>query len=270
MPQGTWLGPIIFVILIDALRLHCLTHKFVDDTTLSEFLRRGETSGLDGIVRELLNWTVANNMKLNGKKTKEIILGPLQKAPPPQLVIDGTAVERVASFKLLGIHISSNMKWDAHVEFVCAKSASRLHFLKRMKRACSNTGDLVCFYTTVIRPVLEYACPVWHSSLTKKLTIQLESQQIRAMRIIFGDISYDEALDIAGIPSLEDRRQSITWKFFLSVLQPNNCLHNLLPAKRNQDSISRLRLARTYPLFKCRTERFKKSFFPAAISKFDG
>ena len=177
MPQGTWLGPIIFVILIDALRLHCLTHKFIDDTTLSEFLKRKETSRLDEIVRELLNWTVANNMKLNGKKTKEIILGPLQKAPPPHLVINGIAVERVSSFKLLGIHISSNLKWDAHIEFVCAKSASRLHFLKVMKRACSNTEDLVCFYTTVIRPVLEYACPVWHSSLTKKLTNQLESQQ---------------------------------------------------------------------------------------------
>ena len=209
-------------------------------------------------------------MKLNGKKSKEIILGPLKKAPPPHLFINGIAVERVSSFKLLGIHISSNLKWDAHIEFVYTKSASRLHFLKVMKRACSNTEDLVCFYTTVIRPVLEYACPVWHSSLTKKLTNQLESQQIRAMRIIFGDMTYDEALNMAGIPTLEDRRQSITWKLFLSVLHPNNCLHHLLPAKRNHDTISRLCLPRTYPLFKCRTERFKKSFFPSAISNFDG
>ena len=117
-------------------------------------------------------------MKLNCKKTKEIVLGPLQKDPPPQLVVDNHAVERVTSFKLLGIHISSNMKWDAHIDFICAKAASRLHFLKVMRKACPNTGDLACFYTTVIRPVLEYACPVWHSSLTKKLANQLESQQV--------------------------------------------------------------------------------------------
>ena len=61
-----------------------------------------------------------------------------------------------ASFKLLGIHISSNLKWDAHIEFVYVKSASRLHFLKVMKKSCSNTGDLICFYTTVISSVLEY------------------------------------------------------------------------------------------------------------------
>ena len=84
------------------------------------------------------------------------------------------------------------------------------------------------------------------------------------------DMTYGEALNMAGIPTLEDRRQSITWKLFLSVLHPKNCLHHLLPAKRNHDTISRLRLPRTYPLFKCRTERFKKSFFPSAISKFGG
>ena len=210
MPQGTWLGPIIFIILIDALQLQCLTHKFIDDTTLSEILRRGQSSGMNEVVEDLVKWTDANKMKLNCKKTKEIVLGPLQKDPPPQLVVDNHAVERVTSFKLLGIHISSNLKWDAQIDFICAKAASRLHFLKVLRRACPNTGDLVCFYTTVIRPVLEYACPVWHSSLTKKLTNQLESQQVRALRIIFGDKSYEEALNFTGLQTLEDRREAIS------------------------------------------------------------
>ena len=147
MPQGTWLGPIIFIILIDDLQLQCLTHKFIDDTTLFEILRRGQSSGMNEVVEELLKWTEANKMKLNCKKTKEIVLGPLQKDPPP-LVVDNHAVERVTSFKLLGIHISSNLKWDAHIDFICAKAASRLHFLKVMRRACPNTRDMVCFYTT--------------------------------------------------------------------------------------------------------------------------
>ena len=138
-----------------------------------------------------------------------------------------------------------------------------------MRRACPNTGDLVCFYTTVIRPVLEYACPVWHSSLTKKLTNQLESQQVRALRIIFGDMSYEEALDFTGLQTLEDRRESIAWQLFMSILHPDNCLNKLLPERRNQDSISRLQVARSYPLFKCRSERFKNLFnpMPYLISK---
>ena len=104
------------------------------------------------------------------------------------------AVERVTSFKLLGIHISSNMKWDAQIEFCSCKlkSASRLHFLKFIKRASSNTGDLVCFYTTSFGN-MRALCGIPVSRRNSR--IQLESQQIRAMRIIFGDISYDEALD---------------------------------------------------------------------------
>ena len=269
VPQGTWLGPIIFVIFIDALKLHCLTHKFIDDTTLSEFLRRGETSRLDEIVRELLNWTVANNMKLNGKEDERDNPWSAPEGSSTSACHRWNRCRKSYFIQALGHpHLLQFEMGCPHR--ICAKSASRLHFLKVMKRACSNTGDLVCFSPTVIRPVLEYVCPVWHSSLTKKLTIQLESQQIRAMRIIFGDVSYEVVLDMAGIPTLEDRRQSITWKLFLSVLHPNNCLHNLLPAKRNQNTISRLCLVCTYPLFKCRTERFQKSFFPAAVSKFDG
>jgi len=156
MPQGTWLGPIIFIILIDALQLQCFTHKFIDDTTLSEILRRGQSNGMNEVVEELVKWTEANKMKLNCKKTKEIVLGPLQKDPPPQLVVDNHAVERVTSFKLLGIHISFNMKWDAHIDFICARAAFRLH--------CPNTRDMVCFYTTVVRPVLEYvSCVAFQS-----------------------------------------------------------------------------------------------------------
>ena len=110
---------------------------------------------MNEVVEELVKWTDANKMKLNGKKNERNRpwSAAERSTPPPQLVVDNHAVERVTSFKLLGIHISSNMKWDAHIGFICAKAASRLHFLKVTKRTCSNTGDLVCFYTTVIRPV---------------------------------------------------------------------------------------------------------------------
>ena len=43
MPQGSWLGPLIFLLVIDDLiQLDCLVHKFVDDTTLSELLDNGD------------------------------------------------------------------------------------------------------------------------------------------------------------------------------------------------------------------------------------
>jgi len=54
MPQGSHLGPLIFVILIDALQPGCLTHKYVDDTTMTEFLSRSAVSSMQSLVDELV------------------------------------------------------------------------------------------------------------------------------------------------------------------------------------------------------------------------
>ena len=64
------------------------------------------------------------------------------------------------------------------------------HFLKQLKRSGAGRDDLLCFYNTVIRPVLEYACPAWHSSITAAQSRSLESIQRRAMKIIFVDNDY--------------------------------------------------------------------------------
>ena len=90
-------------------------------------------------------------------------------------------------FKLLGVHVASDLKWLQHVDAIISKAASRLLFLKQLKCSVAGRDDLLCFYGTVIRPVLEYACPVWHSSLGVAQTKALESLQRRAMRIIYED-----------------------------------------------------------------------------------
>ena len=87
--------------------------------------------------------------------------------PPQQLALQGTKIERVSTFKLLGVHITNDLKWEKHVQAICKQAASRIHFLKQLKRSAASPGDLIYFYTAVIRPVLEYACVV--SSLAFRL-----------------------------------------------------------------------------------------------------
>ena len=69
--------------------------------------------------------------------------------------------------------------------------------------------DLLHFYTTVVRLVLEYACPVWHSGLTiaQKDSDLLESVQKRAIRIVYPDADYQTSLIVAGIDTLRERRK---------------------------------------------------------------
>ena len=66
MPQGSRLGPLTFLLLIDNLSTQCLTHKYVDDTTLTDLLTRGSVvSTMQTSFQQLQQWTDLNNMQIN-------------------------------------------------------------------------------------------------------------------------------------------------------------------------------------------------------------
>jgi len=65
--------------------------------------------------------------------------------------------------------------------------------LKETKRAGVSREDLMYFYQAVVRPVLEYACPAWHTRITKDQTKSLEDIQRRVLQVIIGNIPYEEA-----------------------------------------------------------------------------
>jgi len=101
MPQGTWLGPLTFVMYIDDLNPQCVVHKFVDDTILTEILpSEAAHSQMPQYLDNLLTWSKNNCMVINSKKTTEMILGTADKIPPPLLTISNNPVQRVKCFKL--------------------------------------------------------------------------------------------------------------------------------------------------------------------------
>jgi len=61
---------------------------------------------------------------------------------------------------------NTNLTWTGHVSTIVSRANKRLYFLKQLKRAGIPPQQLLHFYTAVIRPVLEYASPVWHYSIT--------------------------------------------------------------------------------------------------------
>ena len=117
--------------------------------------------------------------------------------PLEPITINNTNIKAVPSAKLLGVLLSNDLKWNAHVEMICKKVAARLYFLRQLKRAKVPTNDLLSFYTTCIRPVAEYACPVFHTALPQYLSDQLERLQKRALRIIStNDLTYFNRLTL--------------------------------------------------------------------------
>ena len=114
------------------------------------------------------------------------------------------------------------------------------------------------FYLTCTRPITEYACPVFHNSLPQYLAIDLERCQRRALRIIFPSSSYEEALLLAGLVPLYDRRQQITDKLFQDIRDPEHKLNRLLPPM-NSCTVN-LRRKRSFAIKAFKTDRLKNSF----------
>jgi len=79
MHQGSWLGPLSFPIMTDDLDPGCVTHKYVDDTTLTEVLSQSDCSCMQNYIQNIIDWAFKNDMLLNGNKTKEMILGRCSK-----------------------------------------------------------------------------------------------------------------------------------------------------------------------------------------------
>jgi hypothetical protein len=87
-------------------------------------------------------------------------------------------------------------------------------------------------YTTKIRPVVEYACQVWHPGLTDYLSQNIEQVQKRALRIVNRNLSYSEALSEYNLQTLKQRRENMCTKFFCQMKKEDHKLNHLIPKPR--------------------------------------
>ena len=100
-------------------------------------------------------------------------------APVPHLISNSNAVEWVHSFKMLCVWLSDELSWKSHVNHMHSRTTPRLW---QLRRCGLSQSDLLAYYRTMIRPILEYACPVWHAGLTKGEILK------RALKIIYSAI----------------------------------------------------------------------------------
>ena len=184
VPQGIKLGPWLFLIMINDLSVaNTSIWKYVDDTTLDECVEKNGTSSIQSRVDEFVTKSRADGFQLNESKCKELRISFTKSENPLELIIiNNTNIEVLTSAKLLGVIISNDLKWNMRVEVICNKVAARFYFLRQLNRAKVPTNDLLSFYTTCIRPVAEYACPVFHTALLQYLSDRLERLQKRALR----------------------------------------------------------------------------------------
>ncbi|KAJ0070008.1 hypothetical protein NL108_000247 [Boleophthalmus pectinirostris] len=113
---------------------------------------------------KLSEWCATNNLALN--IIKELILDfRWNRATPAPLYINGQSVERVESFKFLGVHISADLSWSVNTSALDKKAQQWLHFL--LRKVQLNTSLLLTFYHSTTESLLTSVVTVWYSSCTE-------------------------------------------------------------------------------------------------------
>ena len=84
----------------------------------------------------------------------------------------------------------------------------------KVEKAGGTTSDLKQFYISVIRPICEYAAPIWSTGLTNEDIRKIENIQKRAVKIIFPDTEYAKSLEVLKLSTLQERRINLCQKLF--------------------------------------------------------
>ncbi|KAI4879613.1 hypothetical protein NFI96_006236 [Prochilodus magdalenae] len=167
-PQGCVLSPLLFTLLTyDCSPIHpgCHIVKFADDTAVVGCITNSDESGYRQEVEHLEGWCRKNNLCINIKKTKEMIVdfrrGRHAHLP---LHVRGSAVEVVSNYRYLGVHLSNNLTWSNNTSSLVRKAHQRLYFLRWLRRAGLGSSVLTSFYRCVVESVLCSSINVWHGS----------------------------------------------------------------------------------------------------------
>ena len=220
VPQGSVLGPLLFLIFINDLEEKAvaeLVYKFADDTKVAKIVRdENDQAELQRTLDELADWAERWGMSFNVQKCKVMHVGHANKQY--EYSMNATVLETTTEERDLGVVMSATLKPKAQ----CAKAARTAQtVLSQIARAFHfrDKNVFLKLYKQYVRPHLEFAAQAW-SPWTAQDKEVLEKVQQRAVGMISGlkAKEYEERLKKLELTTLEERRHQADMAMVYKVL----------------------------------------------------
>ena len=280
VPQGSILGPLLFLIYINDIvsNISANIRLFADDTSLYLIINhRDQIAASSHLLNEdislISKWASDWLVTFNPSKSESMLISRKHNTDVfPSLSMDDQTISEVTHHKHLGLFLSNDCSWHAHIDYITSKAWPKLYIMRKLMYQLDRKS-LETIYISFVRPLLEYGDVIW-DNCTQYEKDELNKIQNEAARICTGTsklVSLTNLSNEINWECLETRRKHhklIMFYKMINGLTPAY-LAQLVPQSVSTHVHYNLRNIQNLNVPFCRTNIYYNSFLPTAIREWN-
>ena len=228
VPQGSHLGPVLFLLYINSVSSvlkNCKFLLYADDLKLFSVIKtKDDCVKVQEDLTRLNLWCINNCLELNVAKCKVMRFLKCKRPVEVNYFVNDTFLEVVDHFSDLGVIFSNDLSFNRHIDSVVLKASRMIGFIRRTCMKMFDTKAIKSLYNCLVLSVLEYNSVIWspyyqcHKERLERVQNKFVKFLLYKYRFSYKDISYSTRITLAGMQSLEQRRKNAMALFTYKLL----------------------------------------------------